>query len=86
MPIFAKLVLLGLFLFVMYWITEFAFWGWARWQEAFIVPGLLLMLLYGAWHDGYLSRGGLKRFIREQLPLKLQNFLLKVGLVSRNNP
>jgi hypothetical protein len=86
MPLLHKIILAGLFFFIMYWVSAFGIWGVKRWDLAFTIPALALMLLYGAWHDGYLSRGGLQKFIREQVPLKLQNLLLNVGLLRRHEP
>jgi hypothetical protein len=85
MPLLAKIVLAALFLFVMYWVSQLGIWGVGHWGWLFTLPALALLFLYGAWHDGYTSRGGLQKFIREQLPLKLQKVLLNVGLLRADD-
>ncbi len=64
----------------MYWIAKGAHWGVGRWGLAFTLPVLAGLFLYGAWHDGYLSRGGIQRFIAQELPLKVQNVLANIGV------
>jgi hypothetical protein len=87
MPLWGhKLVILVLFCIGAYWVYEFAIWGNAHWGFAFAVPVIITCLLIAAWMDGYFSRGGLHRFIREQLPLKLQNLLSNIGLARSDKP
>ena len=42
------------------------------------LPGLAILFLAGAWFEGYLSRGGLQRFIQRELPPIVRNKLLGI--------
>ena len=80
MPMVHKIILAALFFLVMYGVAEFAIWGVKRWGFAFTIPVVVILFAIYAWLDGYFSRGGLQRFVRQELPLKLQNLLANVGL------
>jgi hypothetical protein len=61
-----------------YWVTELAIWGIARWDLGVTLCALTMLLLLGGWLEGYFSQGGLKKFIRQELPPKLHNLLLEL--------
>lgn len=84
MLLFPKFVVAAPAFFLAYCLTRLSLGEILRLNLGPTLPALAVLLLVAAWLEGYLSRGGLQRFIRQELPPKIRNMLLGSDRVSQD--
>jgi hypothetical protein len=79
-----KFALAAFVYFAAYWSTQWLTEGVGRWNLYYTLPVLFMLLLFGAWNEGLLSRQRLQRFGKVLVP-RLRHLLGRNPAVIRRH-